>query len=125
LAVFIIDFTGAVAISVANFPHFSTFGATTSAHRTIALAPAFVSCHAHFTICGANNRAGSCVTIFCVHSNILEVAHRVPPCSYACPTLSAPCQIDFTIPLPSIDAVSPTHSLYAVLAMFTVHAPRL
>jgi hypothetical protein len=105
--------------------HFTTFGATTSAHRTIALPPACVSCHAHFTICGANNVAGSSVTNFLTHVIAVSVAHNTPHCWYDCLIVSAHAHADFTIHFPIIDAVSPTHSSSAVAPILTAQAHRL
>lgn len=82
-AVFTIDFTGEVAMSVATLAPCTTFGDTASAHRTKALPPLVERVHAPFTICGANRRAGSFIRAFCVPSIILDVAHRAPPSWYA------------------------------------------
>lgn len=77
-AVFTIDFTGDIAISVATLAPCTALGATFSAHRASALLPFVASVQAHFTICGANRSDGSSVTSFCAHSISLVPAIAVP-----------------------------------------------
>ena len=74
-AVLIIDFIGAVVTSVASLAHCTTFGATISAFRTIALAPAFAHCLAIDPTAGPHTTSnGFSIKYLFAHSSTVLVA---------------------------------------------------